>query len=138
MDLDLLFSRSSEITFVPVQANASSSEGNDWSHLVCTYKSRYSAQDSAGNPIDSDNATMKTLKIKFSKEAMTGVTPKLFKSFFDDNFVGKKPIKLPVLVEMPVYVNKIPQKNETQVVVAPDFSLSEFISNYSKKPEQKA
>jgi hypothetical protein len=134
LDLNSLFTKTSVITFIPIQANASSNEDSgDWAHLVCTYKSRYSALDGAGNPIDTDNATVKTLKVKFSKESMTGVTPKMFKSFFDDNFVGKKEISLHVTGELPVYTNKILVKNETQAVVVPDFKLLDFINQNNKQ-----
>lgn len=134
IDINSLFSKTSVVTFVPIQANASSSEDSgDWAHLVCTYKSRYSAVDSAGNPIDTDNATVKTLKVKFSKESMAGVTPKRFKQFFDDHFVGKKEISLHITGELPVYSNKILVKNETQAVVVPDFKLIDFINQIESK-----
>jgi hypothetical protein len=136
-------------TALPMQANSSSSETDDkmtggkkaftWFQLVANYKSNYSAVSETGE-IMSDNATIKTLKIKFSKQSTEGVSASRFKDFFDTHFVGKQFFTFNVLSESPTRdqdkqnVGKyIIDRNSTDVMVHPDFKLIDFIREYETK-----
>lgn len=136
------FTRSQVLAFLPIQANASSNESDgvrkDWFQLIAQYKSSYSAIDSDGNPVETDNNTIKILKVKFSPKSTVGVSPTQFKKFFDTYFVGKKFLILPVGSELPVIVNKVQVKDQTQTVVDSSFSLSDFIKEVEKASKSES
>lgn len=128
-------------TLLPSQANASVTEINDnesggkknttWFHLIAQHKSPYSAVAETGEVIDSDNATVKTFKVKFDKRSTEGVTASRFKDFFNTYYVGKKFFTFPVLSESQTTEKKgdksFPVKNSIDVMVHPDFKLIDHI-----------
>lgn len=142
-DFNDMFIKSSTITIVPVQANASVTEDKEkntvgnWAHIVGSYKSSYSSVDENGNILEEDNATIKTIKIKFSKDSLVGVNNQMFKEFFTKNIVGQYSLTLPVHAELPVYNNKVLVKNETQAVVLSSFKLLDFIADFNKNKQPK-
>ncbi|QKF64229.1 hypothetical protein [Campylobacter corcagiensis] len=141
------YKRFSYISFLPIQANSSYSideEGKKsfWFQLVASYKTSYQSINEDGE-INQDNATLKTLYVKFSMEYLTTLKINVdkLKKFFNDNFVGKKFITLPVGEEMPVFdfKNNIRNlvKNSSQVNIDESFDLNAFISDFEKPKATK-
>ncbi|WP_458701398.1 hypothetical protein ACKGJI_04615 [Sulfurospirillum sp. 1307] len=128
--------RTSIIGVLPVQANTNFSKDENgiesyWFQLVCNYKSTYSRTDEHGEQHD-DNASLKTLIIKFSMDHLKKYNVKSsdLKKFFDDNYVGKKFLFLPVSEEKQSWTNtkpRTPIKNQSECVVSSDFDLNEFM-----------
>lgn len=139
------YKRFSYITFFPIQANASNQKDDDgkltfWFQLISQYKSSYIGIDDNGEE-NSDNATIKILTIKFPMDYLkkNNLTSDKAKKFFNDVFVGKKFLTLPVSDESPVFEIKGSVrnfvKNHSQVTVDDDFDLSSFIKEFtSVKP----
>lgn len=141
------YKRFSYISFLPIQANSSHSideEGKKsfWFQLVGSYKSTYQSISESGE-ISDDNATIKTLYVKFPMEYLLNqkINVDKLKKFFNDNFVGKKFITLPVGEEMPVFdfKNNIRNlvKNSSQVNIDESFDLNAFISEFEKPKATK-
>lgn len=147
------FLRSSVIAFMPIQANASATEVDDsstggkrqmsWYQLIGQFKSAYSANSETGEAMK-DNATVKTMKIKFPPECTENITASRFKEFMDAHFVGKKSITLPIVSESPSFDRQngksTPVKNSVDILVDPSFKLVDYIhdvENKSKANEKK-
>lgn len=141
------FKRFSYITFFPIQANSSNDTDEQgkkifWFQLVSTYKSTYQSINELGE-ISQDNATVKTLYIKFPMQYLLDqkLTADKVRKFFTDNFVGKKFITLPVGEEMPVFEfkNNVRNivKNCSQVNIDENFDLQVFINEFEKPKTTK-
>lgn len=141
------YKRFSYITFFPIQANSSNDTDEAgkkifWFQLVATYKSTYQSVNELGE-ISQDNATVKTLYVKFPMQYLLNqkLTADKVRKFFTDNFVGKKFITLPVGEEMPVFEfkNNVRNivKNCSQVSIDENFDLQVFINEFEKPKTTK-
>ncbi|MCZ6171740.1 hypothetical protein [Campylobacter ureolyticus] len=144
---DNQYKRFSYITFFPIQANSSNDTDEQgkktfWFQLVATYKSTYQSINELGE-ISQDNATVKTLYVKFPMQYLLDqkLTADKVRKFFTDNFVGKKFITLPVGEEMPVFEfkNNVRNivKNCSQVNIDENFDLQVFINEFEKPKTTK-
>lgn len=144
---DNQYKRFSYITFFPIQANSSNDTDEQgkkifWFQLVATYKSTYQSINELGE-ISQDNATVKTLYVKFPMQYLLDqkLTADKVRKFFTDNFVGKKFITLPVGEEMPVFEfkNNVRNivKNCSQVNIDENFDLQVFINEFEKPKATK-
>ena len=142
------FKRFSYITIFPNQANASTQKDDSgvyssWFQLTANYKVTYDAVNEFGEIIKDDNATTKTLIIKFTNDYMRKFNTNgiALKEFFNAYFVGKRFITLPVTEEMPVYEFKNNTrnliKNQSQVYIIDDFNLTEFIEFIKNQTKSK-
>lgn len=144
---DNQYKRFSYITFFPIQANSSNDTDEAgkktfWFQLVATYKSTYQSINELGE-ISQDNATVKTLYVKFPMQYLLDqkLTADKVRKFFTDNFVGKKFMTLPVGEEMPVFEfkNNVRNivKNCSQVNIDENFDLQVFINEFEKSKTTK-
>ncbi|MBW6462524.1 MAG: hypothetical protein K0B07_05775 [DPANN group archaeon] len=129
--------------FLPIQCNTNIDEETkeiSWGQLVVSYKSDYTRLDDKTGEALHDNATHKKLIIKFPKSFLknNGVTANEFKRFFDDNFVKKARLILPVSDERPSFDNKIPMKNQSEVTISNAFDLRGFINSIKYIEDDKA
>lgn len=147
------YKRFSYLSFLPIQVNSGTSEikdllGNNvsrpWFQLVSYYKNSFMSVDENG-VVGEDNATIKMLFVKFSYELIqqSGFTGEQLRKFFNDFYVGKKFLTLPVTEEMPVFSidaknpsNKTIVKNQSQVNVSLDFDLKSFILDIQKSAKK--
>jgi len=132
--------RISFIGFLPIQANSNfnkDKEGNTtfWAQLLCNFTSSYNRTDENGETFD-DNKSLKTLVVKFPMSYLKkySITTQQFKNFFDEEFVAKKFIILPVSEEKQsfhfVKDSRIAIKNQTEVVIDVDFNLNDLIKSF--------
>ena len=129
------------ITFLPVKVNTSYTDEDGvkrfWFQIVSSYTSNYQSINEDGE-VSEDNATLKTLTVKFPMDYVKkhNLTATQLKKFFEDNFVNKKFITLPVSEESPVFEFKNNArslvKNHTQVTVSDSFNLEEYIKSFDK------
>ncbi len=137
-----MYKRFSFISFLPIQANSNYEKLEDgkeifWFQLVSNYKNTYSRTDEQGE-IHDDNATIKTLVIKFPKSYLSNQNLQVseVKEFFEKNYIGKKFITLPVDEERPKFNfeggKKVLVKNVTECTIDESFNLKELI-NPTKK-----
>jgi len=112
-----------------------------WAQLLCNFKSSYSRTDEKGE-LHNDNSSIRTLVIKFPMSYLekNKLSTNDLKSFFDEYFVQKKFLILPVTEEKQSYqfVNdkRTPIKNQTEVIINQNFNLSSFIDEV--KNDKKA
>lgn len=125
----------------PTQCNTNINEETKqvaWGQLIFPYKSSYSRIDDRTGESIADNATQKTLVVKFPRILLeqNGVSSSEFKNFFDTYFVNKARLLLPVSDERDSYKSdgktrvKIP--NQSEVTVSKDFDLRAFINSYKQ------
>ncbi len=137
-----MYKRFSFISVLPIQANSNYEKQDDgteifWFQLVSNYKNTYSRTDEKGE-IHDDNATIKTLVIKFPKSYISsqGLNVSDVKDFFEKNYVGKKFITLPVDEERPKFnlvdKKRVLVKNATECTIDESFNLKDLI-NPTKK-----
>jgi hypothetical protein len=148
------FLRASFIAFMPNQSNASfateeqmeNNKGFTYAQLKSTYKSSFNRVDDSGEVLN-DNATTFNFKLKFPRTYLdkNGVTLSQFKTFFDENFVGKRMVFFPTLGETQSSKGQgdkrivIPYHTESEI--HPDFDLKAFMEVHKKdnsKTEKKA
>jgi len=137
-------SRISFIGFLPIQANSNFDKDKDgnttfWAQLLCNYSSSYNRTDENGE-IHNDNKTLKTLVVKFPMSYLKkySITTQQFKNFFEEEYVAKKFIILPVSEEKQSFQfvkdARVAIKNQTEVVIDENFNLADLIkSSVSKK-----
>lgn len=143
-----MFKRFSYITFFPLQANGSSSKDEDgkitsWFQILSHYKTFYASNDENGVLLSDSNATLNTLIVKFPFSYLNKykLTIDMLKTFFNENYVNKSFLTLPVTEETPVYEyrsgirNLI--KNQSQVFINDDFDLMAFISSQNAIKSKK-
>lgn len=123
--------------FMPIQANTNIDDETKhiaWAQLVVSYKNEYGRIDEKTGESIQDNATHKKLVIKFPKHYLEnhGVNSNEFKQFFDEHFVKKARLVLPVSDERQSFDKKIPIKNQTEVTISNSFDLRGFIDSYKK------
>lgn len=139
------FKRFTYLTFMPFQVNFSSNKDENgrivsWFQILCQYKSFYDAVDENGVLLTKENATIKTLTIKFSNDYIKKFKLNIqqVKQFFEKNIVEPGVfITLPINDEMPTFEfnngNKSIVKNSSQATIYENFDLNEFIKHYSKE-----
>ena len=110
-----------------------------WAQLLCNYSSSYNRTDENGE-IHNDNKTLKTLVVKFPMSYLKkySITTQQFKNFFEEEYVAKKFIILPVSEEKQSFQfvkdARVAIKNQTEVVIDENFNLADLIkSSVSKK-----
>lgn len=137
--------RTTLIGFLPLQANASFDKDENgveryWFQLLGNFKSSYNRTDENGEQHD-DNASVKTLTVKFpmSYLAKHGVTSSQIKKYFDDNYVGKKFIFLPVTEEKQKFEfhdkKRVPVKNVSECSIDDSFNLRDLLGSTDVAPE---
>lgn len=137
------FKRFSYITIFPNQANSSSGKNENgvetnWFQLTANFKVTYDSIDENGQVLKDENATVKTLIVKFPNEYLQNlkISPASLRVFFNDYFVGKRFVTFPVTEETPVFEYKNGTrnlvKNQSQVKIDENFDLLEFM-DYIKK-----
>jgi hypothetical protein len=124
--------------FMPIQSNTNIDDETkqiSWAQLIVTFKNEYGRIDDITGESIQDNATHKKLVIKFPKRYLENhsISANEFKSFFDNNFVKKSRLVLPVSDERQSFDNKLPIKNQSEVTIANSFDLRGFIDSYSAK-----
>lgn len=135
--------RFSYISILPIQANTSSGKDEttgketSWCQLTAQYKVAYDRVDEKGEVYEDDNATVKTIFIKFGYDYMKkyNITGSELIKFFRENFVGKRFLTLPVGEETPVFEFKNNArnivKNQSQVRIDDEFDISAFIKSFT-------
>lgn len=126
--------RFSFVGFMPQQANTNSQKDEhgveqSWFQLVGLYEASYGRSDENGE-LHNDNASIKTLVVKFKHLKKYGISTTQFKEFLDKEYVGKKMIVVPCSEEK-ISKKKIGDKylqlvNQTEVIVDEDFDLWKF------------
>lgn len=135
--------RMSLIGVLPIQANSNYTQKNKdgveqyWAQLLVNFSSSYNRTDEAGQVHD-DNKSLKTLVISFPMSYLTqqNISTHQFKDFFDNNYVCKKFLVLPVTEEKQAFQQqgdkRIPIKNQTKVEIDPTFDLKGFINSHNE------
>jgi len=134
--------RISLIGALPQQCNVSYQKDKEgvtryWAQLLCNFKSSYNRVDEQGELHD-DNSSIKTLVIKFPMDYLQKqkVSTNDFKSFFDEHFVQKHFIVLPIKEEKQSYQfvddKRTPIKNQSEALIDSDFDLNNFIAEFTK------
>lgn len=135
--------RISLIGVFPIQANSNYNQKNKdgkeeyWAQLLVNFSSSYNRTDEAGQ-IHDDNKSLKTLVISFPMYYLEKqkVSTLQFKNFFDENYVCKKFLVLPVTEEKQAYQRQgdknIPIKNQTKVQIDPNFDFRSFIDSHKE------
>lgn len=143
-----LYKRFSYITILPIQANSSSNKNENgvetsWFQLAANFKVTYDSVDENGQVLKDENATTKTLIVKFPYEYLKGLNVSItsLRAFFNDYFVGKRFVTFPVSEEMPVFEYKNGTrnlvKNQSQVKIDENFNLPEFMDFVKKQAHPK-